>query len=202
MQHLQDHDILVDSQHGFRAKRSTESQLILTIDDIARSLDSKSSVDVAVLDFTKAFDKVPHKRLLHKVQHYGIRGSVATWLLNFLTNRIQRVVVDGQSSSFEPVLSGVPQGTVLGPLLFLLYINDLPDNLRSSCRLFADDCLVYNDITSPEDTQILQNDLKTLESWQNKWLMCFNPKKVFHHHFCTKESSKKRILLLWRDTDS
>ena len=141
MKHLEKHTILTDSQHGFRAKRSTETQLIQTIHDISKSLDKKEIVDMAILDFTKAFDKVPHKRLIHKLNCYGITGSIATWIETFRTGRTQQVVVNGATSSSTIFSSGVPQGTVLGPLLFLLYINDLPDNLSTSVRLFADDCI-------------------------------------------------------------
>ncbi len=185
-------NILSDNQHGFRAKRSTETQLILTIDDLAKALDSKKSVDVVVLDFTKAFDKVPHRRLMHKLYHLGIRGSLHTWICNFLSGRQQRVVIDGESSSPASVTSGVPQGTVLGPLLFLIYINDLPDKLTSQVRLFADDCLVYQPITSDEDVASLQNDLHHLESWQNDWLMHFNPSKCCTISFANRNPPKRQ----------
>ena len=190
MKHLESHSILVDTQHGFRAKRSTESQLILTINDIAKTFDAKKNVDMAVLDFTKAFDKVPHRRLIHKLRHYGIRNSLSNWIKNFLSNRVQSVVVEGESSTSAAVLSGVPQGTVLGPLLFLIYINDLPDELQSKCRLFADDCLVYKEITSSADIDILKEDMQQLEIWQDKWLMQFNPKKCSTVTFGTRNPPK------------
>ena len=132
MKHLELHNILTDSQHGFGTKRSTETQLIQTIHDISKSLDKKETVDMAILDFTKSFDKVPHERLIHKLNYYGISGSIATWIETFLIGRSQQVVVNGATSSSTIIISGVPQGTVLGPLLFFLYINDLPDNISTS----------------------------------------------------------------------
>ena len=118
MKHLGQHNILTDSQHGFRAKRSTETQLILTIRNIFKSLDKKETVDMAILDFTKAFDKLPHKRLIHKLNYYGITGNIATWIETFLTGRTQQVVVNGATSSSTIVTSGVPQGTVLWATTF------------------------------------------------------------------------------------
>ena len=179
MKHLEKHNILTDSQHGFRAKRSTETQLIQTIHDISKSLDKKEIVDMAILDFTKAFDKVPHKRLIHKLNYYGITGSIATWIETFLTGRTQQAVVNGATSSSTIVTSGIPQGTVLGPLLFLLYINDVPDNLSTSVRLFADDCILYTPIRTQNDSSLLQNDLLKLQKWQDTWLMKFNPDKCY-----------------------
>ena len=120
MKHLNDHNILTDCQHGFRAKRSTEMQLILTLHDMAKAIQS-SSIHAAVLDFAKAFDKVPHRRPLRKLQHYGIQGSLLNWSESFLTQRFQSVVCEGQTSSQCPVTSRVPQVTVLCLLLFLLY---------------------------------------------------------------------------------
>ena len=115
---------------------------------------------MAILDFTKAFDnKVPHKTLIHKLNYYGISGSIATWIETFLIERTQQVVVNGAASSSTIVTSGVPQGTVLGPLLFLLYINDLPDNISTSVRLLADDCILYTPIRTQNDSSLLQNDL-------------------------------------------
>ena len=178
MKHLE-HHILTDHQHGFRAKRSTETQLIQTIHDISKSLDEKKTVDMAILDFSKAFDKVPHKRLIHKLKYYGITGPISSWIENFLTERTQQVVINGSASTPIQVTSGVPQGTVLGPLFFLLYINDLPNNFTSNVRLFADDCLLYLPVKSDNDTSLLQNDLLKLEEWQNTWLMKFNPTKCF-----------------------
>ena len=102
-----------------------------------------------IMDFAKAFDKVPHRRLLYKLDYYGIRGSTHKWISSWLSERSQKVVLDGQASDPVPVLSGVPQGSVLGPVLFLIFINDLPDNIRSSVRLFVDDCVLYIGILNP-----------------------------------------------------
>ena len=177
MKHLECYDILSDLQHGFRKNRSCESQLILTVNDLAKSVDDSSQVDAILLDFSKAFDKVSHSRLLRKLEHYGIRNSTLSWITDFLHSRTQDVVLDGQSSSESAVTSGVPQGTVIGPLLFLVYINDLPSRVRSTVRMFADDCLLYREIRSMNDTQALQDDLDSLQTWEQDWLMEFNPSK-------------------------
>ena len=121
-----------------------------------------TQTDLIIMDFAKAFDKVPHRRLLYKLDYYGIRGSTHRWISSWLSSRSQQVVLDGQ----VPVLSGVPQGSVLGPVLFLVFINDLPDNIRSSVRLFADDCVLYRNICSPSDCLILQDDLDRLAQWE------------------------------------
>ena len=119
----------------------------------------------------KAFDKVPHRRLLHKLDYYGIRGSTHKWINSWLSGRTQKVVLDGKASDPVPVLSGVPQGSVLGPILFLIFINNLPDNIRSSVRLFADDCVLYRNIHSIQDCFILQEDLTSLGQWEGaQWL--------------------------------
>jgi hypothetical protein len=132
---------------------------------------------MAILDFAKAFDKVPHERLLKKLDHYGIRGGIHRWVRNFLTGRTQRVVCEGAASEPKPVISGVPLGTVTGPLWFLLFINDLPANLCSTARLFADDCVLYTSSKTPEKLDSLQDDLFKLEAWQETWSMKFNPSK-------------------------
>ena len=177
MKHLEAHEILTDAQHGFRAKRSCETQLLTLTDELARGLDKRKQYDMAVLDFSKAFDRVPHERLLKKLHHYGIQGNTWSCICDFLGNRTQRVVVDGATSDPVPVVSGVPQGSVLGPLLFLLFINDLPECVTSCVRLFADDCILYREIRGNEDTKTLQKDLKNLEEWENRWGMDFHPEK-------------------------
>ena len=129
--------------HGFRTGRSSETQLITTFHDIASAYNKKGSqIDIAVLDFSKAFDTAPHDGLLSKLKHYGIDDKIWTWVSKFLKQRKQRVVVDSIQSDLVTVDSGVPQGTVLGPILFLLHINDLPSVISPKVRLFADDCLV------------------------------------------------------------
>ena len=173
MGHLDTHNLLTDYQHGFRKKRSCETQLILTVDDISKALKDQKQVDCILLDFAKAFDKVSHKKLIAKLKHNGVDGSTLLWIEDFLRSRTQVVVVDGEESDVAPVTSGVPQGTVLGPALFLVYINDLPDGLTCTPRLFADDCLLYRIINSDADTEAVQADLATLEAWERKWDMEF-----------------------------
>ena len=179
MKHLEKLDILVDKQHGFRAKRSTVTQLLQTTHDFTSNLEEGLTTHLAILDFSKAFDKVPHERLLSKLNTYGIRNSLLAWIRNFLTQRTQQVVCDGEKSVPKKVISGVPQGTVLGPLLFLLYINDLPSGLSSSVRLFADDCLVYSAGKDNHHFTKLQEDLNKLQEWQDMWMMSFNPGKCY-----------------------
>ena len=111
--HLEADDILTDAQHGFRKRRSCETQLILTVQDLAKTADGKGQTDVVLLDFTKAFDKVPHQRLLHKLEFYGVRSSLHRWISSFLADRSQQVLLDGVTSTSAAVQSGVPQGSVL-----------------------------------------------------------------------------------------
>ena len=180
MNHCDQHNLLRSHQHGFRQNHSCESQLILSMEDIYRQHDKNKQVDMLILDFTKAFDTVPHQRLLMKLKHYGIDSNLHRWISSWLTERTQQVVVDGDYSSCKQVRSGVPQGTVLGPLMFLLYINDIGDHLNhSTIRLFADDCLLYRTISNQDDADRLQDDLDKLQEWTETWQMNFNAKKCY-----------------------
>ena len=175
--HLDQHDILNDFQHGFRKHHSCETQLIATLEDLSSGIDQKQQIDCLILDFSKAFDVVAHRRLIYKLGWYGIQGTTNTWIESWLTSRTQAVVIDGERSTDATVDSGVPQGTVLGPLLFILYINDIADNISSSIKLFADDCLLYRQINTKEDAALLQKDLDILTQWSSDWQMKFNPAK-------------------------
>ena len=143
MEHLDANRILGTNQFGFRVGHSCEQQLISMIEEIQLAMDCRHQVDVIFLDFQKAFDTVPHQQLLKKLNHYGIHGNIYNWQDIWLTQRKQRVVVSGYESNFVSVKSGVPQGTVLGPLMFLIYINDIRSGVSSNLRLFADDCILY-----------------------------------------------------------
>ena len=179
MRHLQDHNILTDAQHGFRKRISCESQLIMLVQDLALNIEEKHQTNMILLDFSKAFDKVPHQRLLHKLKSFGISQQATGWIAGFLFDRTQQVLVEGIASNPSPVTSGVPQGSVLGPLLFLLFINDLPSYIKNSSdiRLFADDCVIYRRIASQQDALALQEDLNSLLDWEQQWGMEFHPQK-------------------------
>ena len=166
--------IILRFQHGFQSGLSCESQLIETVHDWMMPLDNKTQTDAILLDFAKAFDKVPHKRFLCKLTSYG---NTHNWITSFLSNRKQRVSVNGALSDTTDVTSGVPQGSVLGPILFLLYINE---NIQSSIRLFADDSIIYRKIKSNIGHQILQTYLIQLEKWSDKWQMQFNISTCVH----------------------
>ena len=158
-----------DAQHGFRKRRSCETQLIDTIHDFATALNDGYEVDAIFLDMSKAFDTVPHIRLCQKLSFYGIRNNVLQWIESFLANRTRCVILNGCSSDACQVLSGVPQGSVLGPILFLCYINDLPNNIVSNIKLYADDALLYRVIRSTSDSNTLQLDLDSLMQWAFTW---------------------------------
>ena len=175
--HLSRNNILSSLQHGFQARLSCETQLVLTFHDWANILNQRGQVDALFLDFSKAFDKVSHEKLLHKICQYGINGRTHAWISAFLKNRSQFVVVNGAHSCSVPITSGVPQGSVLGPSLFLLFINDIVDTPNSQLRLFADDKVLYRAIKSPTDHQVLQEDLLNLTDWASRWQMKFNISK-------------------------
>ena len=171
LNHLESNILLYDLQHGFRHSRSCETQLLSFVQELAANSDKNIQTDLIIMDFAKAFDKVPHQRLLYKLKFYGIKNQTLNWISAFLSNRTQTVVLDGESS-------GVPQGTVLGPVLFLVYINDLPEYLKSSkLRLFADDSIIYKTIKSQKDCDSLQEDLDAAARWESDWLMAFHPDK-------------------------
>ena len=170
-------DWLFEGQHGFRPGYSCESQVISICQDIADSLDDGENIDAIIVDFSKAFDLVPHGRLLTKIANSGVDPRVVTWVKEFLSGRTQRVRVEEQLSEEVRVTSGVPQGSVLGPLLFLAYINDIWRNMESTIRLFADDCVIYRKIIKTKDMDILQKDLDRLGEWADENEMVINPSK-------------------------
>jgi len=172
-----DHKIL-NNQHGFRRGFSCTTQLITTIHDLVTASNERVQVHAAVLDFSKAFDKVSHALLIGKLLGVGVDPSVVFWIQNFLTDRYQQVFIEGLGSSPLRVTSGVPQGSVLGPTLFLFYINDICLAIKhSTVRLFADDALLYTTINSVQDSRNFQADLFSLEEWAQCWKMIFNVDK-------------------------
>ena len=163
LNHLRTNDLLSNRQYGFVGRRSTALQLLKILDDWSQILDEGGELDVVYTDFMKAFDTVPHRRLLKKLQSYGVQGKVLSWIGAFLIGRTQRVAVKGTYSSWSDVLSGIPQGSVLGPLLFIIYINELPEITKSQLYMFADDCKLYRRIQDNTDQATLQGDISKLQ---------------------------------------
>ena len=179
VKHMKLNGLFSPQQFGFIEGKSTTLQLLSVLDIWTEILDQGGSLDAVYCDFMKAFDKVPHNRLMHKIDRYGIKGNVYEWIKSFLSNRKQWVKVNDCKSSTAPVTSGIPQGSVLGPILFVIYINDLPSvvNPESHVYLFADDTKIFRHIKSTEDHKQLQNDLDNLVKWSNIWLLKFHPDK-------------------------
>ena len=147
------------------------------MDEWTDILDAGGTIDVCYMDFMKAFDKVPHRRLITKLHNHGIQGKLLDWIRSFLEHRQQRVVINGQYSTWSNVTSGIPQGSVLGHLLFVIYINDLPDTVLSQVFLFADDTKMYHPIQDASDRHTFQEDIPKLQEWADKWLLRFHPDK-------------------------
>ena len=213
MEHLQSRGLLADAQHGFRPGRSCATQLMMAIEEWSCMIEKGEPVDILYLDLAKAFNTVPPRKLLKKVKAYGIGGKILRWIEAFLVGRQQRVTVNGSRSGWAPVPSGVPQGSVLAPLLFLLYVNDLPNHLSSGVKIFADDSKLYRSVSLPADPSTLQKDLDAAVCWADEWQLTFNAAKckVLHigrlnrHHVYTlngavlEETEAKKDLGVYMD---
>ncbi|BHF83480.1 hypothetical protein SprV_0902662300 [Sparganum proliferum] len=191
MKFLEQNHLLSDLQHGFRQNRLCLSSLLLSTEQWTRALDEDGRVDVNYTDFKKAFDNIPHKRLIYKLSEIGIRGRLLTWITDFLTGRSQTACVEASRSSPTPVLSGAPQGSVLGPLLFLVYINNCIDDLGCSATMFADDVKLWRAIRSDADRYALQDNLNRLNSWSARWLLNFDVDKCVLLRLRTKKTIKE-----------
>ena len=165
MTHLLENKLLTNKQYGFISGRSTTIQLLNYLDSCVKKIVDSNVVDVIYLDFAKALDTVPHRRLIGKLESYGISGNLLGWISDFLRERSHIVSVNGAKSASAYVISGIPQGSVLGPALFVIYINDILDNIASDVFMFADDTKIFKRIASRNDAIILQSDMHKLEDW-------------------------------------
>ena len=193
--HLEENNLILDSQHGFRKGRSCLTNLLDFFHNMFTIYDKSRAIDILYLDFKKAFDKVPHKRLMVKIRSLGIIDEADDWIEDWLSNRKQRVVINGASSGWKKVTSGVPQGSVLGPLLFIIYINDLDLGLISRIIKFADDTKMGASADKSATVEQLQQDLQKIGEWSVKWQMPFNLDKCKVMHIGYKNNNVKYELL-------
>ena len=193
--YFETNNILNINQSGFRAGDSCVNQLISITHDIFKSFDANPSLEVrgVFLDISKAFDKVWHEGILFKLKSNGVNGKLLALIKSFLNSRQQRVVLNGQCSSWVDITAGVPQGSILGPLLFLIYINDISQNLESKVKLFADDTSLFSVVNDPNiSAELLNNDLNKIQEWAFQWKMSFNPdpSKLAHEVIFSKKRNK------------
>ena len=178
------------TRFGFMRHLSSPQQLLIFVREIINSFENKRNYDVIYLDFKKAFDSVPHRELLHKLRSVGVWGSLWKWIENYLASRLQCVAINGSVSELLPVMSGVLQGNILGPLLFIIYINDLPVVIQhSTILLFADDTKCAKSVASQSEYQQLQNDLDSLDTWSHTWNLSFNENKFRFLQFSANASN-------------
>ena len=189
MTYFEEHNYLSEFQHGFVPHRSCTTNLLATLDSWTESLDHGAPVDAIYLDFSKAFDSVPHYRLLEKLKMYGIGHELLLWIKDFLIGRRQRVNVSGSYSDWSPVTSGVPQGSCLGPVLFVIFINDLPEVVESLVQMYADDTKLFSEVDNQQQRLILQKDLTSLVEWADKWQLRFNADKCHTVHLGSKNNN-------------
>ena len=172
VRHLDQHSIIPASQHGFSTGKSTITQMLESLNDWTLAMSQKQNVDIIYFDFEKAFDKVPHGKLLRKLHVLGLHPKIIEWIREFLTNRCFRVHLNNTFSSPRVICSGVPQGSVLSPVLFTIYAYDLPESVSSfgvQCKMFADDVKIYKSVSCEEDARNLQLAINTIVSWSNGW---------------------------------
>lgn len=179
LEYLNYNSLITKHQSGFIPGDSTVYHLLNLYHDLCSSLDQGITVQAIFFDISKAFDRVWHRGLIHKLEAIGLRGNLLTWFKDYLSNRKQAVVVKGEQSDYLDVSAGVPQGSVLGPLLFLVYINDIITDIDSTIKLFADDTSMYSFVSDlNEQTETLNSDLNKISQWANKWKVNFNQTKT------------------------
>ena len=183
VKNLEEQGLISKSQHGFRGGRSCTTQLLEVMEIWTGWFDKGLPWDSIYTDFAKAFDSVPHQRLLNKIHAYGIRGKILKWIEDFLSERTQRVVVGNEKSEWANVTSGIPQGSVLGPILFTIFINDMPELVKSVMKLFADDAKIFKAIESFHDISMIQDDIDKLLTWSKKWQLPLNISKCKVIHY-------------------
>ena len=188
--YVMEHKLITPFQSGFIKNDSTTYQLLKLNHTFCEAVDQGKEVRCVFCDISKAFDRVWHRGLLHKLSSIGIKGNVLRWFSSYLSERSQRVVINGQASTWTNVQAGVPQGSILGPLLFLLYINDIVNQTNSNIRLFADDTSLYIIVESPVTAaQTLNSDLQGIHAWSTDWLVKFNPAKTLAMTITRKTNS-------------
>lgn len=201
--HFESNNLFTVHQHGFTSRKSCLTNLLETFEDWTSALDNGYNIDTIFLDYQKAFDTVPHKRLVCKLKAYGIQGNLLDWIESFLVKRRMRVGVRGQFSDWCSVDSGVPQGSVLGPILFLVYVNDIPEMVDCKLKMFADDTKIWNSVKNMTDNMLLQEDLDKLSEWSKIWLLKFHVGKCKRMHigrtnakfeYSMKDGDGRRIL--------
>ena len=177
--HMVTNKLFSKQQHGFVPFRDCMTNLLTCLEIWTEMIENGDAIDVIYTDFSKAFDSVPHQRLLRKMKSLGIVGDTLSWVKGFLSNRRQRVRVDDELSNWIDVISGIPQGSVLGPILFVIFINDMPEMVESMCQLFGDDVKIFRsvDLRDSEGNLKLQADLHKVWSWSEKWQLPFNTGK-------------------------
>ena len=195
--HMIINNLICSEQHGFVPRKACVTNLLETVDFVTKNMSERIPTDIIFLDFAKAFDKVPHRRLLHKLECIGIVGQAINWICAFLSSRRQRVMMGEVASDWAIVKSGVPQGSVLAPTLFIAYVNDLPSCIVNRCKLYADDCKILARIKTINDSRALQKDIDSVVEWCNKWLMELNASKCKVMH-CGRGNLRAQYTIMGR----
>ena len=199
-EYLMDNNLLIEQNSGFKRKDSTVNQLLKIVHQIYQDINNGKDTCLVFLDVSKAFDKVWHKGLLFKLRQLGIAGTLYDWIEHYLTGRSQKVVINGISSSLRNLQTGVPQGSILGPLLFLIYINDIINDLQCNVNLFADDTSIQKCLDSHDGFKVINDDLLKLSIYGTQWLITFNALKTEYIIVSKRKTRAMHPDLLLNDT--
>jgi len=198
-----ENNLLTSKNSGFHKNDGTVNQLIYLVHNIYKTLDSGNEMCMIFLDQSRAFDRIWHKGLIHKLKNLGLATNLVSWFQSYLSDRKIKVVLDGQSSDLHNISAGVPQGSILGPLLFLVYINDITTNIEANISLYADDTCLYVEICEEDHAEkedMLNRDLERLNKWSEKWYMHFNPLKTSYMKFSNRQETNYDLNIILNNT--